>query len=119
MQIEVIQSIRVDRKEFVADEIRRRAGPKGTVGVFCLVMKSGSDNFRESSILDIMKWLRGDGYRVIVYEPTVRGEYKEFPVEEDLDRFRDGCDIILANRMAEELEPVIGKVYCRDIFNKD
>jgi len=66
-----------------------------------------------------MKWLRGDGYHVIVYEPTVKGEYMEFPVEEDLDRFRDGCDVILANRMAEELEPVIGKVYCRDIFNKD
>jgi len=114
----IVQS-NIDRKEFVADEIRRRIGPKGTVGIFRLVMKSGSDNFRESSILDIMKWLRGDGYRVVVYEPTVKGEYMEFPVEEDLDRFRDGCDIILANRMAEELRPVIGKVYCRDIFNKD
>ena len=114
----IVQS-NIDRKAFIADEIRRKIGPKGTVGIFRLVMKSGSDNFRESSILDIMKWLRGDGYHVIVYEPTVKGEYMEFPVEEDLDRFRDGCDIILANRMAEELEPVIGKVYCRDIFNKD
>ena len=105
--------------EFVADGIRRRVGPKGTVGVFRLVMKSGSDNFRESSILDIMKWFRGDGYCVMVYEPTVKGEYMEFPVEEDLGRFRDGCDVILANRMAEELEPVIGKICCRDIFNKD
>jgi len=57
-----------------------------------------------------MKWPRGDGYRVIVYEPTVKGEYTEFPEEEDLGRFRDGCDVILANRMAEELRPVIGKV---------
>lgn len=81
--------------------------------------ESGSGNFRESSILDIMKWLRGDGYHVVVYEPTVKGEYMEFSVEEDLDRFRDGCDVILANRMAEDLRPVIGKVYCRDIFNKD
>jgi len=105
--------------EFVADKIGRRVCPKGTVGVFHLVIKSGSDNFRESSILDIMKRFRGDGYRVVVYEPTVRGEHMEFPVEEDPGRSRDGCDVILANRMAEELEPVVEKVYCRDIFNKD
>jgi len=82
-------------------------------------MKSGSDYFRESSILDIMRWLRGDGYHAMVHEPTVEGEYMEFPVEDDLDRFWDGCDVILANRMAEELHPVIGEVYYRDIFNKD
>lgn len=57
----------------------------------------------------------GDGYHVIVYEPTVKGEYMEFPVEEDPDMSRDGCDVILANRMAEELRPVIGKVCCMDI----
>ena len=66
-----------------------------------------------------MKWLRADGYYVIVYEPTLKREYMESPVEGDLDRFRDGCDVILANRMAEELEPVIGRVYYGDVFNKD
>ena len=114
----IVQS-NLDRKEFVADEIRKRIGPKGTVGIFRLVMKSGSDNFRESSILDIMKWLRGDGYHVIVYEPTVKESYMEFPVEEDIKKFKDECDVILANRMAKELESISNKVYCRDIFNKD
>ena len=106
----IVQS-NLDRKEFVADEIRKRIGPKGTIGIFRLVMKSGSDNFRESSILDIMKWLRGDGYHVVVYEPTVKESYMEFPVEEDIKKFKDECDIILANRMAKELESISDKVY--------
>ena len=114
----IVQS-NLDRKEFIADEIRKRIGPKGTVGIFRLVMKSGSDNFRESSILDIMKWLRGDGYHVIVYEPTVKESYMEFPVEEDIEKFKSECDIVLANRMAKDLESIFDKVYCRDIFNKD
>ena len=114
----IVQS-NIDRKEFVADEIRKRLGSHGTVGIHRLVMKSGSDNFRESSILDIMKWLRGDGYKVIIYEPTVKDSYMDFEVEADLSKFEDECDVILANRMAKELEPVSGKVYCRDIFNKD
>ena len=114
----IVQS-NIDRKEFVADEIRKRIDPKGTVGIFRLVMKSGSDNFRESSILDIMKLLRGDGYHVVIYEPTVQDSYMDFPVEDDLEKFKEGCDVILANRMSKELESVIDKVYCRDIFNKD
>ena len=114
----IVQS-NIDRKEFVADEIRKSIGPKGKVGIFRLVMKSGSDNFRESSILDIMKWLRGDGYHVIIYEPTVKESYMEFPVEDDIERFKKECDIILANRMSKELESISDKVYCRDIFNKD
>lgn len=114
----IVQS-NIDRKEFVADEIRKKLSPHGTVGIYRLVMKSGSDNFRESSILDIMKWLRGDGYKVIIYEPTVKDSYMDFEVEADLAKFEDESDVILANRMAKELEPVSEKVYCRDIFNKD
>lgn len=117
--VEAIVQSNIDRKEFVTDEIRKRLGPHGTVGIYRLVMKSGSDNFRESSILDIMKWLRGDGYKVIIYEPTVKDIYMDFEVEADLTKFQNECDVILANRMAKELEPVSGKVYCRDIFNKD
>ena len=113
----IVQS-NIDRKEFVADEIRKRLGPKGTVGIFRLVMKSGSDNFRESSILDIMKWLRGDGYKVIIYEPTVKDSYMDFEVEADLAKFEDESDVILANRMAKELESVSGKVYCRGNYCK-
>ena len=66
-----------------------------------------------------MKWLRGDGYHVIVYEPTVKESYMEFPVEEDIEKFKSECDIVLANRMAKDLESIFDKVYCRDIFNKD
>ena len=108
-----------DRKEYVADEVKRRIGLKGTVGIYRLVMKTGSDNFRESSIIDIMKRLRGDGYRVIIYEPTVKNSYLEFPVVEDFRMFINDSDVILANRMSKELEEASAKVYCRDIYNKD
>ena len=114
----IVQS-NVDRKEYVAEEIRKKIGNNGVVGIYRLVMKTGSDNFRESSILDIMGLLRGDGYQIIVYEPTVKGSYLGYPVEEDFTKFKEICDIILANRMAKDLESVSNKVYCRDIFNKD
>lgn len=117
--VEAIVQSNIDRKEFITDEIRKRIGSKGTIGIFRLTMKSGSDNFRESSIIDIMKWLRGDGYNVIIYEPTVKERYMEFPVEADFEIFKNKSDIILANRMAEELQTLSNKVYCRDIFNKD
>ena len=117
--IEAIVQSNLDRKEFVADEIRKRIDPKGTIGIFRLVMKSGSDNFRESSILDIMKWLRGDGYQIIIYEPTVKDSYMGFQVEGNLEKFKEECDVVLANRMAKELESISAKVYCRDLFNKD
>jgi UDPglucose 6-dehydrogenase len=117
--IEAIVQSNSDRKNYIVSEVEQKVGPGGIVGIFRLVMKSGSDNFRESSIIDIMKKLRGDGYRVIIYEPTVKASYMDFDVVDDLIDFKRKSNIILANRMDSVLNDVIAKVYCRDLFNKD
>ena len=117
--IEAIVQSNTDRKEYIAKEIRKRIDPEGIVGIYRLVMKSGSDNFRESSILDIMNYLKKDGYTIIVYEPTIKDNYLDFPVEDDFETFKNKCNVIVANRMSIELLPVEEKVYCRDVFNKD
>ena len=117
--IEAIVQSNSDRKNYIVSEVEQKVGLGGIVGIFRLVMKSGSDNFRESSIIDIMKKLRGDGYRVIIYEPTVKASYMDFDVVDDLIDFKRKSNIILANRMDSVLNDVIAKVYCRDLFNKD
>ncbi len=119
--IEAIVESNDVRKRFIADTVEQKAGKKGsTVGIYRLIMKSGSDNFRESSVFDIMKMIREDGYDVIVYEPTVKDEtYNEWKIVNNLDAFTTESDIILANRFNQELDPVKDKVFCRDIFNRD
>lgn len=119
--IEAIVSSNDVRKRFVADTVEQKTEKKdATVGIYRLVMKSGSDNFRESSVFDIMKMIRADGYDVIVYEPTVKTEeYNGWRIVNDLDLFRNTSDIILANRFGSELGCVKEKVFCRDIFNRD
>lgn len=108
------------RKKFIADEVDHLIGRrKGTVGIYRLIMKSSSDNFRESSILDIMSDLSSRSLNILIYEPTITGKYKEWKIENNLNTFYNSCDIILANRMAEELIPYQNKVFCRDIFNRD
>ena len=110
------------RKRFIADEIdvRLAAVPVPVVGVYRLTMKTGSDNFRQSSIQDVMDILRGRGYEILVYEPThPSGEYSGYAVTDDLEAFKAKCDAILANRAAEELNDVAGKVYTRDIYGRD
>ena len=93
---------------------------EATIGIYRLIMKSGSDNFRESSVFDIMRMIRNDGYNVIVYEPTVKDDaYNDWKIVNDLDTFTTESDIILANRFNQELDPVKDKVFCRDIFNRD
>jgi UDPglucose 6-dehydrogenase len=114
----IVQS-NIDRKEYIADEIKRKVGPHGTIGVYRLVMKFGSDNFRESSVIDIVKKLRGEGYDVIIYEPTIKNNYMGFCVEDDFEKFKTESDLIVANRMSKDLFSISEKVYCRDIFNKD
>lgn len=119
--IEAIVKSNDIRKRFIADTVEKEANKEGAViGIFRLIMKSGSDNFRESSVFDIMKMLRGDGYEIIVYEPTVKEEtFNGWTLDNDLQSFMERCDIIMANRMSSELDPVKDKVFCRDVFNRD
>ncbi|HET8817543.1 MAG TPA: UDP binding domain-containing protein, partial [Pseudidiomarina sp.] len=106
------------RKDFIAADVLKR-NPQ-TVGVYRLIMKSGSDNFRSSAIQGVMRRLRAAGVAVIVYEPVLKAEsFDGFVVEKDLQRFKQTADVIMTNRRAADLVDVDHKVYSRDIFNND
>ncbi|WP_455139984.1 nucleotide sugar dehydrogenase [Thermophilibacter sp.] len=115
------------RKDHVADEVLRRVNElvysgveAPVVGVYRLTMKSGSDNFRASSVQGIMKRVKARGVPVVVYEPTLDApDFFGSEVTHDLGAFKSRCDLIVANRWSDDLADVAGKVYTRDLFRRD
>jgi UDPglucose 6-dehydrogenase len=116
--IEAIVNANSTRKDWVAADILR-TNPR-VVGIHRLIMKSGSDNFRSSSVQGIMKRIKAKGVEVIVYEPELHeAHFYGSPVLHDLEEFMSRSDVIVANRVVPELKPVVEKVYTRDLFNSD
>jgi UDPglucose 6-dehydrogenase len=116
--IEAIVDSNATRKNHIANMILKR-NPK-TVGIYRLTMKSGSDNFRQSAIQDVITTLHENKVEVVIYEPSLDAtEFEGYKVIHELDAFKKAADVIVANRIAEELKDSAEKVYTRDVFSRD
>jgi len=108
------------RKEFIVEDIiSSLKSKKDVVGIYRLAMKRNSNNFRSSSILDIISKLKEKGIEVVVYEPLLYGDFKDYKVINELEKFKNDCDLIVANRVDESLLDVKEKIYSRDLFKRD
>ncbi|MCT2911658.1 nucleotide sugar dehydrogenase [Weissella confusa] len=106
------------RKEFIAEQII--AMKPARVGIYRLVMKFDSDNFRESSVFGVMDYLRNAGIEMVIYEPTMNDEmYEGVRIDNDLEKFKSESDVIISNRITSELNDVMQKVYSRDLYQRD
>ncbi len=108
------------RKDNIVNDILNKVDSSDTIGIHRLIMKEGSDNFRDSSILGIIKRLKQKGMNVIIYEPNIKeNNYYNSPVNKDIDDFKDKCDLIICNRYTKELEGTRSKIYTRDIYHSN
>lgn len=106
------------RKDFIASQVIKKK--PNTVGIYRLTMKSGSDNFRQSAIQDVMKAISAEGIDLVIYEPTIKeSEFDGLPVVNDFDQFKSNSDVIIANRLDDDLEDVKEKVYTRDLYRNN
>ena len=115
----VIDSNRI-RKEFIANEIMNKVNKDDVIGIYRLVMKSGSDNYRQSSIIDVVNCLKIEGYHIIIYEPLIKDDlFLNCEVTNDISKFKNRSDIVIANRWDDSLNDIKYKVYSRDLSHRD
>ncbi|MDC0131476.1 nucleotide sugar dehydrogenase [Alphaproteobacteria bacterium] len=116
--IQAIVTANTTRKDFIAEQVIAKK-PK-TVGIYRLAMKAGSDNFRSSAVQGVMKRIKAKGIEVLVYEPSLdETHFFNSEVTHELDGFKSRCDVIIANRMVDELNDISDKVFTRDLFGND
>lgn len=107
------------RKQFVKDRILSKINKDDVVGVYRLTMKTGSDNFRSSSMISIIEQLLENNTKMVIYEPTLQGDFMGIEIINNLNEFKTKSNLIIANRYSEELNDVADKVYTRDIYKRD